>query len=224
MLDLQRGASTGVGPIASRRPIDRTGTIRRPAPQTGRVRRSQKEVYAGSMRTLIGLLFFTLACSGEEPQAAPPSVPATHEPSATPEAAPAPDEELPLGVTPDEPAPPRRPAARPSGGSIQQTEWVTLFVPQYLRISCHPRFFFRQCFRDVAESECKDSMTRHIASCVSGGVNIPDVIGSAEESAALGTRVGACAGSRYETAFTEAGRRIDSALCNDPSNWQAPPE
>ena len=111
------------------------------------------------------------------------------------------------------------------GPGMSRVEWIALYSPSYVRRMCHAEFYFRQCFDGATEARCTREMTQAIAGCMrSPEMGVPPRILSRADSERLTERISACAGDRYERIATEASRRIDSARCNDASNWTSVPE
>lgn len=137
-----------------------------------------------------------------------------------------PSQPMPSQPMPSQPQmmyPPMPPAG--AGPALAQAQWVGAFTPQFLRLSCHPEFFFRQCFQNVDDTECRGRMTQLVAQCVADpSIGLPPVIQGMAQSQQAGYRVGSCAGERYERSFIAEGRRISNPRCDDANNWTEPPQ
>ncbi len=174
----------------------------------------------------VGLMALVGGCSSEAPTSqtganvAPvaPGTPAAQVPGSTaPAAPPAPP------PTSARQAAPVAPGAAPTAGGIPQAQWAALFTPNYLDMSCRPQFFFRQCFTNVSDAECRQQMTQFVGACFADpSTAVPPVV-SQGESSQVGFRVGACAGQRYELSYIQQGRRIHNPRCDNPQNWMTPP-
>lgn len=78
--------------------------------------------------------------------------------------------------------------------------------------------YFRQCF-DAPAEKCEEVASSAARLCLQRFESqIPDLLNQPRDGTLWGQRIGSCSGTIFERSLLES--RIDSARCNDISNWQ----
>lgn len=152
-------------------------------------------------RTLFVLA--AVACGGAEP------APVVTVVEAPPAAAPAPP--------PPPPAPaPATPPGEPDG--IPQTVWIERMITVLPPRVCAAKFF-QQCFV-AGSAECESAVQALTRSCIRDRRGGFPRFFDADSGRREGTKIGECVGTAYELDMRGKGRFVNSAACNDPSQWQ----
>jgi len=100
---------------------------------------------------------------------------------------------------------------------VDRAEWMRGMEAALPEFFCQPRQYFRQCFR-VSEGDCRKLAASTARTCLERyRPDLPSRLAQPADGIRWGNAVGSCAGTAYERAL--ASRRISSAKCNDPSQW-----
>lgn len=82
---------------------------------------------------------------------------------------------------------------------------------------CQSGQYFRECFR-VPQEQCEEVALSATRICLKDKAGqMPTSLISTKDSTHWGRVVGECAGTNYE--LTIIGKRINSAQCNNITNW-----
>ncbi len=100
---------------------------------------------------------------------------------------------------------------------ITKEQWIDRMSIALPTMFCQSGQYFRECFR-VSQQQCEEVALSATRICLKDKASqMPASLTSTKDSANWGQIIGECAGTNYE--LTIIGKRIDSAQCNDITNW-----
>ncbi len=100
---------------------------------------------------------------------------------------------------------------------ITKKQWVDRMSTALPTMFCQSGQYFRECFR-ISQEQCEEVALSATRICLKDKAGqMPTSLTSTKDSTHWGQTIGECAGTNYE--LTIIGRRINSAQCNDITNW-----
>ena len=101
---------------------------------------------------------------------------------------------------------------------VTKEQWVSAMKTALPAHFCQKTQYFRQCF-NVTATECEEVASSTARICLNEfDQQIPNILVQPKDGTLWGTKVGACAGTAYESTLLE--KRISNEKCNNVSNWQ----
>mgnify|MGYP001019981459 CR=1 FL=1 len=97
-------------------------------------------------------------------------------------------------------------------------EWLEHVEKNMPVAFCTQQAYFRQCF-NVTVQECEAAATSATRDCIDKhGPDVPSSLALPRDGQRWGGVIGKCAGTATELSMMK--KRINSARCNDPKQWQ----
>lgn len=100
---------------------------------------------------------------------------------------------------------------------IAKKQWIDHVSTALPIMMCEAGTYFRECFRVSQQKSMEIALSKTRICLKENSGKIPDSLRQPKDGARWGKIVGACAGERYEITLKE--KRINSAQCNNPTNW-----
>ncbi|HBC58227.1 MAG TPA: hypothetical protein DCZ03_13795 [Gammaproteobacteria bacterium] len=101
---------------------------------------------------------------------------------------------------------------------VSKEQWVAGMKTALPAHFCQQAQYFRQCF-NVTAIECEEVAASTTRICLNElNSQIPITLVQPRDGTMWGSKVGACAGTAYETSLIR--KRIANDKCNNISNWQ----
>ncbi|MEM6998791.1 MAG: hypothetical protein AAF419_03005 [Pseudomonadota bacterium] len=105
-----------------------------------------------------------------------------------------------------------------TAAEIAKNDWVEQMEIALPAAFCRSEQYFRQCYT-ITANECEEIAASTTRICLKKFTDqMPDLFQQPKDGTEWGTKVGECAGAAFDLSISE--KRIDSALCNDVTNWQ----
>ena len=100
---------------------------------------------------------------------------------------------------------------------ITKEQWVDRMSTALPTMFCQSGQYFRECFR-VSQEQCEEVALSATRICLKDKArDMPASLEQPKDGRHWGQIIGECAGTNYEITIIE--KRINSAQCNDITNW-----